>query len=845
MALLDEVRPRRVLFTTFTFSPGWFDAFCFPVLRLSGCESVEVLIDSRQACRSTDESGSLYAGNAYRIVPVFMKSGGFFHPKLAYMEREDGGDVLVVGSGNLTFAGQAQNLEVVDAVNSLEHPLVFQQFADFVDAFAAREGLTGETRELLGGYARRARVAASAGSPEARANQSVWLVHTLTEPVADQFSTRCADLGAVHQLTVLAPYHDCDASAVAQLAGDSGAQILRVGLSLPGRIAPFDKDHNELPEDTTYVVADTFRPGRFAHAKVFEAVSPAGCTLMTGSVNATSQSLYSTDNVEVALIRRVATTPFQWNKATPEDFVPNEYDVSELAIHLPALDAIWRPDGVITGVVAPMPPVSQCSLEVWNGVTCEHEATVTVADDGDFATGSLQSSDAPGSRLLKLKAGSFVARGWLNVETELRMSPRDRQLVRAAARVSAGMATGQDLWAIYDVLREAMRTPSMGGSTPRHSTVAENVEPVVQKASTTTYVGWSDIDFTQMGASNPLEMQCLTAAFKHLNGDLARSGGPSAGHKSAELVLLRNAGDEFGDEATAPGTNTTEGADTLEDAQAAMLDVLPDSLARDATHPLLTGAVTLAASEALKRAFARRRGFATSGNSFFAGSDLAYGLDSWLTRFSAFDYGDGNRQRLISAFCTLACCAVYYAKPATSQIVCGTVKEAVRALAGYVPDEAAWTQRVQLTLPTMPFVRVPVEDRVGVAQTAALIAKALTTREQLEQLIVAIFTDKERPDLPVDTYGSVIQRLEAYRKKPPIGKNKRVFGVVKSANAPFGCPGCFVNIKDTAELGALRSTQALVHNCQRVIFLGLDVSALRAALPSNIEFGVVLPEKRS
>ncbi|WP_180985293.1 hypothetical protein, partial [Burkholderia thailandensis] len=551
------------------------------------------------------------------------------------------------------------------------------------------------------------------------------------------------------------------------------------------------------------------------------------------------------DNVEVALIRRVATTPFQWNKATPEDFVPNEYDVSELAIHLPALDAIWRPDGVISGVVTPMPPASQCSLEVWNGVACEHEATVTVAADGDFATGSLQSSDAPGGRLLKLKAGSFVAKGWLNVETELRMSPRDRQLVRAAARVSAGMATGQDLWAIYDVLREAMRTPSMGGSTPRHSTVAKNVEPVVQKASTTTYVGWSDIDFTQMGASNPLEMQCLTAAFKHLNGDLARGGGPSAGHKSAELVLLRNAGDEFGDDATAPGTNTTEGADTLEDAQAAMLDVLPDSLARDATHPLLTGAVTLAASEALKRAFARRRGLATSGNSFFAGSDLAYGLDSWLTRFSAFDYGDGNRQRLISAFCTLACCAVYYAKPATSQIVCGTVKEAVRVLVGYVPDEAAWTQRVQLTLPTLPFVRVPVEDRVGVAQTAALIAKALTTREQLEQLIVAIFTDKARPDLPVDTYGPVIQRLEAYRKKPPIGKNKRVFGVVKSANAPFGCPGCFVNIKDTAELGALRSTQALVHNCQRVIFLGLDVSALRAALPSNIEFGVVLPEKRS
>jgi len=127
-AIIDEARPRRAMFTTFTFSANWFESFCLPLLRVSGCHKVDLLVDSREACKSTDETSSLHAGIYYRVIPVRQASGGFFHPKIAYLERGSGDDVLVVGSGNLTTRGQNSNLEVLDSVNALEHPFVFETF---------------------------------------------------------------------------------------------------------------------------------------------------------------------------------------------------------------------------------------------------------------------------------------------------------------------------------------------------------------------------------------------------------------------------------------------------------------------------------------------------------------------------------------------------------------------------------------------------------------------------------------------------------------------------------------------------------------------------------------------
>ncbi|WP_152608057.1 hypothetical protein [Burkholderia sp. A9] len=874
LAILDEVRPKRALLTTFTFSPGWFESFCYPVLRLGGCEKIDVMVDSRHACRSTDESSSHYAGNSYRVVPVYMKSGGFFHPKVAYLERSaddvDGkGDVLVVGSGNLTFAGQGSNLEVLDAVNSNEHPLVFQQISEFFDRFAARVSLSRETRRVLVEYAKRARAAAKAAPPEALRNPTVWLVHTLELTAADQFAARCAEIGPVSQLTVLAPYHDPEGLSVTLLKEETQADSLRVGLSEPKRIAPFDPEREALPAGTEFVVVQN-REARFAHAKVFEAVSSRGCVLMTGSVNATAQSLYSTGNVEVGLIRRVDSTPFEWAVEQPETYVACDFEAANAACQ-PALDAELLLDGTLRGTVAPVPPYRDCRLVVWCGSRTEGEEAVAVEDDGTFTIKDFQfekdssdsQKDRSGSRLIVLTAGDFVAQGWLNIEAELRLTPREKDVSRAAERVSAGRATAADLWAIYDVLKQALQRKPPVRPKEECKDSREGAPPPDTTTVDHPYESWSSQDFGDLGASNPLELQCLIAAFRHLNRDIEFPQTRTEGKK--KLGLLQNKDDEFDVPGTSSDTELEDGGESggnedgsdpsansggngeapadKESAEAAMLQALPEGLAKNATHPLLSGAVQLSACDALKRAFARRESLARTGNVYFASSDLAFGMDAWLARYSVFAYSDPNRRNLLPAFCAMACCAVWLAAPETVSTVRARVKEAVRVLAGGdLPDAETWRTTVERVFMTRPFKRVAdmdVADREAIVATVPSILASTSLTEALELLITTVFNGGNAPELPA-VYAPVVRDLLERQRKPP-RYNPRRFAVVASANEGFQCPACNQMFDDIAELRALRATRAAVHvkdNCNRSIFLGLDVNALKSRLPDYVKFGV-------
>ena len=109
LSLIQQAKPRRALFTTYTFSISWFETFVLPALRNCDCEQIDVLVDAREACKSTREATSLHAGNAYRVIPVYMDGTAVFHPKLAYLQGAEH-DQLVVSSANLMLAGYGKNL---------------------------------------------------------------------------------------------------------------------------------------------------------------------------------------------------------------------------------------------------------------------------------------------------------------------------------------------------------------------------------------------------------------------------------------------------------------------------------------------------------------------------------------------------------------------------------------------------------------------------------------------------------------------------------------------------------------------------------------------------------------
>jgi hypothetical protein len=853
LSLLDQVKPRRALFTTFTFSPNWFESYAAPLLKLLKCERIEVLADARYASESTEETSSLFAGNGYRVIPVLMKNG-FFHPKLAYLQGHGDDDVLVVGSGNLTFSGQSQQLEVLDAVRSTEHPGVFEEFADFAELFANRKGLSDESRKVVLGYVRRARRVAEAAPAAARERRSAWLVHTLTEPAGKQLARLIDEhLPKPDCLTVLSPYHDADGLAVATLAEDCGVANLRIGLSLPKCVAPFSENPAELPSGTAYVAPATTNPNRFAHAKIFEFVSAErGCLVMTGSVNATLQSLHSNSNVEVGLVRRTDSEAFSWTAVTPSAFVPCKFKVEEIALARNALDAQLREDGTLCGTVSPLPPSTDCTLEIWNGSNLEKTLSVSVAATGDFNAGTVALAFKPGAdnaRRARLRTGDFSATGWLNIEYELRASPQEKDSLRAAARISAGNGTVEDLHDIYKVLRDARRVPNRATLVPRVNAQV-HVRSAPSGSGQKPFKDYDDaLNGADIGVSELLANRALAAAFDNLNRDVSGL--------APRPKLLLNDGAEFDDEelrsnpqqpGTTPGRKPIPTQAEIEAAknaaEEAMLREFPEFLIENAAHPIVPGTVATSAVHALKRCL-RHVALQSAKLIEDDGEEASIGLEHWLARYSRYRYNDWNRECLLSLFCAMACCAAYYSGPARRADILGSLKESVYALAGYALCLQEYEDRTKWMLTKPTFKRVPMAEHAAIVAMCSLIVTSQTPREMLEELIVSTFLRMPiSPDTLV-TYKPVADLLAKYRDNPPLQKATPYvggysFGVLRASDTSRRCPACNQALEVQSDILSLRTTRSAIHSdgCKKAIFFGLDGEALKAVLkPMKISFG--------
>jgi len=113
---------------------------------------------------------------------------------------------------------------------------------------------------------------------------------------------------------VLSPFHSPTGAPVQARASEIGVNRLRIGLDGKEPVAPFLKDGNAFKLMPGFVRTGTDHFDRPLHAKCFEVQDDDGIILMTGSVNATAQSLSSTDIVAVSLVRLLPDTRFAWKK---------------------------------------------------------------------------------------------------------------------------------------------------------------------------------------------------------------------------------------------------------------------------------------------------------------------------------------------------------------------------------------------------------------------------------------------------------------------------------------------------------------------------------------------------
>lgn len=840
-AIIDEARPRRAMFTTFTFSANWFESFCLPLLRVSGCHKVDLLVDSREACKSTDETSSLHAGIYYRVIPVRQASGGFFHPKIAYLERGSGDDVLVVGSGNLTTRGQNSNLEVLDSVNALEHPFVFETFAAFAEQFAQTEGLSAKASASLTYYAQRARHVASTAPAGARRSPTAWLIHTLEQPAANQFAKLVLEqLPDAATLTVYGPYLDPKANAVCNLAGLCGVSQIALGAQLVDRayVIRVDATHN-LPAGTRFVVPDGTDLNRFPHAKIFEVHSPSGCMVMTGSVNATMQSLFGLENVELSLVRKLEQPSFDWKTLERDDLAKTKFEACvfkspELGRAVPALDAQWQSDGTITGTVSPCPEERLATLEVWreDELECGPIESVLIEEDCSFVTPVQTLADEEGARRLRLQAGDFIVTGWLNVEAELDANPLEKALSRAVRRIRQGSRPNdRDLLPILNWMTAVLHRKSepeaktKGGATTGTKTGDAGKGSVTEQKHIQPRAAndWGPRDEPELRVPPATAEQAMAAAFRKLTQRILSHSSLAGGPRS-KLVIVDSQKKETG--------NDKPGEPEEQKAWDAMLEKLPKTLEKDATAPIVSAVVAQAAAEVLEEYVDTiAAGGATESDQStekpaYVATD-PHGLRDWLEQYTAYAYDDGNRERLLSIFCTFACCSL----DISPRLPAGALKEMMQAFALRELTLDDWhTAITNTTRKDDPFEFVPEQARGRLRTHAARIVAGLTMQEELEQMVGAVFGNAEAVSPPNPRYQRILERLQTLKANPP--KNDETsFGLIPK-KLPLtrkpGCPNCSVAIQAIGEVRALETHRVTIHsNCQKPVFAGIRNAALQ------------------
>ncbi len=118
--ILASRRWETAPFTTYALSISFFESVILRELQKGGCRDVWVLTDVEGYAASLIERRATKVGRDYRLIPI-RAPNGVFHPKCAYLSGSRG-DLLLVGSGNLTFGGYGRNVEALDVLAPERHP---------------------------------------------------------------------------------------------------------------------------------------------------------------------------------------------------------------------------------------------------------------------------------------------------------------------------------------------------------------------------------------------------------------------------------------------------------------------------------------------------------------------------------------------------------------------------------------------------------------------------------------------------------------------------------------------------------------------------------------------------
>lgn len=447
---------KHALFTTYALSLSYFESEVLRLLLQQGCDDIWLVCDAQGYRSSLLERRSMRVGQEYRIVPVGLPQG-VFHPKCVHLIGEDQ-QLLLVGSGNVTFGGHGRNSEVFEALTPDAHRAAFADFAEFLEALGSDPNFRIPRRDWIDDFAGRA--AQAGGSEEDKSGEHLRLIHPLQRSAIDQLAEYAGSMGACSDVKIISPYHDPDGEVVRRLLDVVDAANCTVAVTSDDA-SPFPFSEASTWPRKVSPRKPKLQGKRFVHAKWLEFDFGEERLVLTGSFNATRKALASCDNVELGVLRRARAEDefLHWEDCKSPRFEPTKRLPSGLGQTEIVYAAFDRHDPQkLTGQLISLQDVAgDWIYRIVQADGSTHSGEAALRDDGGFTIvdHDLEKfAELPALQIV-LQKDAREARGWVHNEMLLSVGARRRLTAGALSRLMRREGSDDDIQALMDYLSVA------------------------------------------------------------------------------------------------------------------------------------------------------------------------------------------------------------------------------------------------------------------------------------------------------------------------------------------------------------------------------------------------------
>jgi hypothetical protein len=263
LGLIGSRRYHSAILTTFSFDFYFFEMKAMRWLRSCGVRNVNVLIDGHYYSELMQQNGGeeMQLAPGYSLYPVFEKS--IFHPKI-WMLIGDKEGLLIIGSGNLTNAGNGNNEEIWGAfhfdVRQSDNTPIFSAAWSYLQTLCS--SIKGYTREKTtkwildhSPWLKELPKAAPAQFHAVAGKEKIAFLSNTSDSTIWQQLSSLISREKVIEITAMSPYYDLNGKAIKALSSLFPSAKFNVVIDKSGSVP------ESLPNAKDYFFYDWYQAG--------------------------------------------------------------------------------------------------------------------------------------------------------------------------------------------------------------------------------------------------------------------------------------------------------------------------------------------------------------------------------------------------------------------------------------------------------------------------------------------------------------------------------------------------------------------------------------------------------